>query len=291
MPGFMTILASQISQSYLGKSAFLQQFLRPGLCWQNLKHSAKVRPLDKGRKKMNIYETIFNTCKEWAESTCWFLLQDNVKAAAVIPQKAVLQITSSLFSNTDPSTIRDCRHALELQKQYVLMWETEGFLFYHQFVLPNGSVHQLLVIQRTAQEKRLQQPSMAPGAGYTKKLHAFKSARFSFHLRTNKQCPLLSSTNTTAHTSLGISEMKTMIECKGVDLLFLSTPVVLLFSGEPGFPVHKQICSLARRDPYYQTMPKNSNIFDVTSSLESNVKHMYLSKVSQLLSALHGFYF
>lgn len=71
-------------QSSMGESA---QFLRRGLCWQNLKPSAKASPLDKGRKKMNMNETIFNTCKECVESTCWFLLQDNVKAGTLIPQK------------------------------------------------------------------------------------------------------------------------------------------------------------------------------------------------------------
>lgn len=82
-----------------------------------------------------------------------------------------------------------------------------------------------------------------------------------------------------------------MIEFKGTDLLFLSTLVILLFSRESDFPAHQQISSLARCDPYYQTMSKNCNVFDVTYSLESNVKYMYLSKVSQLLNDLHGFYF
>lgn len=59
-------------------------------------------------------ETIFNTYKERIECTCCFLFQDNVKAATLIPQKAMLQITNSLFSNTAPGTIMDRRHALEV---------------------------------------------------------------------------------------------------------------------------------------------------------------------------------
>lgn len=43
-----------------------------------------------------------------------FLLQDNVKAETLIPQKAVLQITNSVFSNTAPGTIMDRSHALEV---------------------------------------------------------------------------------------------------------------------------------------------------------------------------------
>lgn len=63
---------------------------------------------------MNMNETIFNICKERVESTCCFLLQDNVKAVTFIPQKAVLQITNSVLSNTGPGTIMDRRHALEV---------------------------------------------------------------------------------------------------------------------------------------------------------------------------------
>lgn len=188
--------------------ASLQQFLLPGLCWQSLKHSAKVSPLNKGRKKMNMNATIFNTCKEWVERTCWFLFQDNVKAATLIPQKAVLQITTLFFSNTAPSTIRDCRHALELQKQYLPIWETEGFLFLSPVCPAQWKSASTSGNLKDYTGKRLQQPSMAPGAGYTTKLHTFRSASFSLHFRTNKQCPLLSSTNTTAHTSLGIGLQK-----------------------------------------------------------------------------------
>lgn len=66
---------------------------------------------------MNINETTFNACKEWAQSTCCFLLEDNVKAATLIPQKALLQMSSSLFSSTEPSAVTESRHRLEVHKQ------------------------------------------------------------------------------------------------------------------------------------------------------------------------------
>lgn len=67
---------------------------------------------------MSINETTFNACKEWAQSTCCFLLKDNVEAATLIPQKALLQTSSSLFSSTEPSAATDSRHRLEVHKQY-----------------------------------------------------------------------------------------------------------------------------------------------------------------------------
>lgn len=42
--------------AYMGESPSLQQFLRPGLCSQSLKHSARVSPLDKGGGKKNEHQ-------------------------------------------------------------------------------------------------------------------------------------------------------------------------------------------------------------------------------------------
>ena len=152
--------------------------------------------------------TIFNTCKEWVESTCWFLLQDNVKAATLIPQKAVLQITSLLLSNADPSTIRDCRACLGAEEKILTDVADKGISFLSPICPAQWKCASTSGNLKDCRGKRLQQPSMAPGAGHTTKHCAFRSAFFSLHFRTNKQCPLLSCTNTTARPSLGIRLQK-----------------------------------------------------------------------------------
>lgn len=124
----------------------------------------------------------------------------------------------------------------------------------------------------------MQQPSMAPGTGYIPRSYTRSGMPFSLPFRTNRQCPLLPSTNTTAHTSRGIStEIKMMIQCQGIDLLFLCALLVLLF-----FQGVRFFCASAKVF-FHQVWPvlsyhvKSYSIFDVTASFGSNVKYMYLA--------------